>query len=653
MCPPSTTNDDATRATAKKSMSDDGSRASGTPSVGVSFEDLSYSVKIADKNSPLRDENGNFTILKHLSGSFLPGRLTALMGPSGSGKSTLLDVLAGRKSAGTVEGGGVLFNGRAPTRNDYKFSVGYVEQFDTLVGELTVENMLRYTAELKLPASTTPQEREDRVEEVIAMLNLESCRKTVIGGPLMRGVSGGQAKRINIGLALITRPPISFLDEPTSGLDSRTADEVVECLRQLAHEQGRTVVCTIHSPTGHAFSLFDDLYMIHRGELIYDGKVHAAQAYFEGHGAVRDVNASLPEWLVDLTSEMESIQQKRRSAAAAKGLQEDERDVSMHGGTSFVDLYQKSELKAVADANRVAALEEQKKVPPVNHKRDQQAPSELSKLVTLLKYRSSAHVQSAEFMGTRFGDKIIYGLLILSLYFGLGEQTDPQSIASVSSLLFFVSALSGYGAAAFVPTLNLERKLFYRELDDGCYSSTTYYVNKFIEEAVVALFTSGLFSVIVFFGVKLTGSFWWFFLNYYLTTLIGVILAYFFAAIVPSLEAANALLPTYVTICLYFGGLFIVFDKIPPGWEWFSWTSFMRYSWGAFMLSTYRDSDLAEVPVFFDANGNPQTILDFYGFDDGPIMDSLAACLGLLAALLGIFSVMGVLALVYIRHEKR
>jgi len=487
--------------------------------VGVVFEDLSYSVPIK------KDES--FTILKGLDGAFAPGKLVALMGPSGSGKSTLLDVLAGRKTAGNMKGK-VLFNGRAPTKDDQRFSVGYVEQFDTLVGELTVEKMLRYTAELKLPSSVSAQEREARVEEVIQMLNLESCRQTVIGSALSRGISGGQAKRVNIGLALITRPPVLFLDEPTSGLDSRVADEVIELLKQLAHKTNRTIICTIHSPTGHAFSLFDDLYMIHEGQTIYDGPVNTSQTYFENLGNTRDSEASLPEWLVDLTSDMESIQERK----------------STHGGgdtsqkkterTSFADSYQASEMKAEADRKRQSLLKTFDKEPTKASKSDR-APSEARRLMTLLKYRAVAHLGDAEFMGTRFGDKLVYALLSLSLYYGIGDETDPQSILSVSSLLFFIAALCGFGAAAFVPTLNLERKLFYRELADGCYNPTTYYFSKFIEEAVVALFTSTLFSSIVFYGLQLTGNFGIFLATYYLTTLIGVILAYAVSAAVPSL----------------------------------------------------------------------------------------------------------------------
>ncbi|KAL3916076.1 MAG: hypothetical protein SGILL_005343, partial [Bacillariaceae sp.] len=497
-------------------QNDKSSDADANAGVVVSFEKLSYSVNVGKKE-------GTLAILDNLSGSFVPGKLTALMGPSGSGKSTLLDILAGRKTSGAIEGE-LLIGGKAPTLDDVRYSLGYVEQFDTLHdANVNVPALrLRYTAELKLPSNVSAEERQARVEEVINMLDLESCRHTVIGSPLARGISGGQAKRVNIGLALLQKPPIVLLDEPTSGLDSRVADEVVELLRELAHTENRTIVCTIHSPTGHAFSCFDSLYMIHNGHTIYDGPVAKVQSYFENHGYERDADASLPEWLVDMTSDLQSVRNRRSAittgdeVSSRKSLPRTDTQSS-----SFIELFESSEVKRAADVSRkeLSKLSQDEGANTPAEKAKQQFPSEFSKLVTLLKYRMLAHYKDGEFLGTRFGDKIIYALLILSLYFGLGEQSDPQSIASISSLLFFISALCGFGAAAFVPTLNLERKLFYRELSDGCYSPATYYFSKFIEEAVIAVFTSALFSAIVFFGVKFTGNFGIFFVNYYLTTL--------------------------------------------------------------------------------------------------------------------------------------
>jgi len=202
--------------------------------------------------------------------------------------------------------------------------------------------MLSYTSELKLSAELTSKERKDRVEEVIGMLNLESCRNTVIGNSLFRGVSGGQAKRVNIGLALITRPRVIFLDEPTSGLDSRTANEVVELLKNLAMEGTRTIVCTIHSPTGLAFTRFDDLHMLDDGKTVFDGPTADVQAYFEAHGNnTRGEECSLPEWLVDLTSELPA-QYKSTSITDVEGSGE---IATANNDRTFSELYYVSEKK--------------------------------------------------------------------------------------------------------------------------------------------------------------------------------------------------------------------------------------------------------------------------------------------------------------------
>lgn len=600
----------------------------GLAGVPVTFTDLRYTVKV--KKQP-------FAILSGISGHFQPGRLTALMGPSGSGKTTLMDILAGRKTgAGKLEGE-VLFGGSVVAKSSLRHLCGYVEQFDTLVNELTVEQMLMYTAELKLPRSLGRQEKKQRCEEVIELLRLQKCRSTVIGNQLQRGISGGQAKRVNIALALITRPKVVFLDEPTSGLDSRMANEVCILLKDLAKE-GATVIATVHAPTSFAFSLFDDLFMLQAGgRIIYNGEVADARGHFEaaGHAFPAEKGYSLPDWLVDTTC----------------GHGADAMDQSEKEPTDFAKVWDetKASERAQAHASTVAGL----KAGPMDIKSlPARGPGQLHALRTLLAYRMTTHYRSGEFLGPRFGDKIFMSLLTMSLYWGIGDKPDAQSIQSTAAVLYFFTALCGYGAAAFVPSLTLERPLFYRERADGCYTAVVYYLSKFFEEAILCTLTSLVFSAIVFFVMKLQGSFVIFAVSYFLTTMVGIVLAYAVAAFAPNMEAANALLPTYVTTCMYFGGLFLVFDKIPTGWQWYSWTSFLRYAWGALMINQFQDQPTGMLKVFFDDHGNPIDVMEFYGLDEG-IMKSLGACLGFLAGLCLIFGALGALFLTFVSHVKR
>jgi len=599
--------------------------------VACTIDSVTYTV--GSKKKP-------YTILNNVSGIFKPSRMTALMGPSGSGKTTLLDVVAGRKNSGKISGD-IKFGGQKPSKSTLRNAVGYVEQFDTLVGELTVRDMLMYTAALRLPTTMTTAEKKTRVDEVIATLGLAVCEHTVIGSPLQRGISGGQAKRVNIGLAMITRPAVIFLDEPTSGLDSFMANEVALSLSALAKE-GRTIVCTIHSPTSFAFSLFDDLLMLKKGQVTYHGPVGGVASYLQTTCAVplpKGHFFSLPEWLVDVTSGGGYT----ATATAADGAAGEAKD--------WAALFAKSELHKAAASELQAAAAGEADVAVLTSERSMPGPA--SQLATLLRYRMTTHYKSGEFLGPRIGDKIVFGLLILALYWGIGNEESTQSIQSTASLLYFISALCGYGAAAFVPSLTLDRPLFYRELADGCYSPAVYYLSKFIEEAFLCIFTSLLFSVIVFFGVNLQGSFWVFASVYYLTTMNGITLAYAVAALVPSMDAANALLPTLVTTWMYFGGLFLLFDKIPSYLLWASWTSFLRYSWGAQMLNQYGNSTVGEYGAYWDEDAEEVvTVLPFYGLE-GDIMGSTGVCVALLATCTLFFATCGACVLGTVRHQSR
>ena len=177
-----------------------------TKGIRVSVRNLTYTVQ------SFRDKKETAVLLNDVSGMFNPGEMTALLGPSGSGKTTFLDLVSGRKTVGEIDGA-IHFGGKAPTTRFLRRHTGYVEQFDTLISALTVHEMLMYTAELKRPLEESAESKEAACEKLLHDLGLAGARDVLVGSEMVKGISGGQAKRLNIAVALITDPSVLFLDE--------------------------------------------------------------------------------------------------------------------------------------------------------------------------------------------------------------------------------------------------------------------------------------------------------------------------------------------------------------------------------------------------------------------------------------------------------
>ncbi|CAI9781290.1 unnamed protein product [Fraxinus pennsylvanica] len=212
-------------------------------------------------------------LLNEITGYALPGRIMAVMGPSGSGKSTLLDSLAGRLSGNVIMTGNVLLNGRKKRLN--YGGVAYVTQEDVFLGTLTVRETITYSAQLRLPSNITKDEANEIIENTIIEMGLQECADQIIGNWHVRGISGGEKKRLSIAVEILTQPRILFLDEPTSGLDSASSFFVVQALKNVACS-GRTIVASIHQPSSEVFALFDDLLLLSCGEKIYFGEAKMA-----------------------------------------------------------------------------------------------------------------------------------------------------------------------------------------------------------------------------------------------------------------------------------------------------------------------------------------------------------------------------------------
>lgn len=240
----------------------------------LTFRDVSYSVVV---NNPQTGKKETKTILKKVSGRVEPNEMCALMGASGAGKSTLLDVLADRKTTGVVSGE-IYINGKARTKSMMK-STAYVMQDNAHIGALTVRETLYFAALLRLPQTMTEQAKEERIEDIMRILGLNHIANSIVGDEERRGISGGQKKRLSIGVEIIHLPQMIFLDEPTTGLDSAIAFEVMFAVRQIANQQ-RTVLCTIHQPSTLTFDLFDKVMLLGAGQMFYYGKRQAIVSYF-------------------------------------------------------------------------------------------------------------------------------------------------------------------------------------------------------------------------------------------------------------------------------------------------------------------------------------------------------------------------------------
>lgn len=220
-------------------------------------------------------------LLDDVSFSILPGELVGLLGPSGSGKTTLLTCLCGVQFAD-----GVYFNG-APLRQAAASCtnvIGYVPQDDVLYPELTVRETLFWSARLRLDSHTSNERIHEKISEVCSMLGLVDKTSgldlldTIVGSPEHRTLSGGQRKRVNLALELLTDPLILFLDEPTSGLSSQDTRMVMSVLRRIADEKGISIVVTIHQPSQKVYAMFDQTLYLKTGKLVWFGPAHPGSA---------------------------------------------------------------------------------------------------------------------------------------------------------------------------------------------------------------------------------------------------------------------------------------------------------------------------------------------------------------------------------------
>jgi len=477
----------------------------------------------------------------------------------------------------------------------------YVMQDDVILSTLTPREAITFSASLRLPESTPEEQRQQRIEEVLDELNLRKCQDTQIGKPgIKRGVSGGERKRVAIGIELVTNPSLLFLDEPTTGLDSFTAKQVVVILRKLA-ASGRTIVCTIHQPNSQIFHLFDHLLLLAKGHMIYNGLTRDVMKYFHDIGTEPPALMNPADWFMDILH-------------LKPGDKEGEERVE-----GLIVAFQKSDqLKQLKQTEimsfKTDAEEEQKEAA---------YPTSYKTQMRLLTQRGWKHmIREPLKMKAEGGQLLFLALLVGLIYLRLENNQDDLQNKMASIFFCLVTVMFG-SITSIISTFPNEKVLFFREIGSRMYHPAAYWLSFFVVEfpthVLLAIIQGTIFYWMVGFRSDV-GKFFIFIVACVISTNIGEAIGFVIGVVAPTPEVAIALGPVVMSPLMMFNGFTLTVKSCPVYFVWMVYISCTRWAFQIALLNEFTDlkldcSEDQEIDgVCRTSNGNQ--IIEQLGLDD-------------------------------------
>eukprot|EP00732_Lithocolla_globosa_P002647 Lithocolla_globosa_v1_NODE_1805_length_2322_cov_7.930304.p1 type:complete len:696 gc:universal NODE_1805_length_2322_cov_7.930304:2270-183(-) len=554
----------------------DNSKLSENLRVRITFSNVGYTVPAV-----------SYPLMEAASGRLDSGVLTAIMGPSGSGKSTLLDILADRKRVGTVTGTIKVNGTERQSVKHFKRTIGYVTQEDIFPPTLKVGEALWFYVNCRLPHLAW-EKRNGYVQDTLRILGLTELAGTYIGGAMeggliIRGVSGGQRKRVSIGCALVSQPRVLFLDEPTSGLDSFSAEYVMQGLKDLA-ESGRTIATVIHQPRSSIVKMIDHLILVVRGYIVYSGTPLEVVSFMEDLGAPQFDGLTNPadyvldyfaEFSRERASELFNTKIKTAKLAIESGrpptaIHHDEQTIWQKIYAFFAITFYLT-LRTVRDSFRNYGN-------AVN--------------------RILMHAITAVFVG------------LLGLDVGEGQS----DVLSKVSLLFIMGVTLFLLPYTIVSLLAGSRLFFNRERTNQLYGPLNYLIAYCFSEFVVISISATIFTVIAapMVGATNIGNLLLLLISFDINAHLATIML---ANLAPAPDVIFTMGSGFGVVSMLFAGYFVTIDDMESFISWLRYISYTRYYYEAAMFNEYGDNrtldcDLDNPAMCVFPNG--QSVLDFF-----------------------------------------
>ncbi|KAG2505150.1 hypothetical protein JM18_009524 [Phytophthora kernoviae] len=608
-------------------------------------------------------------ILKNICGRFTPGKITLLLGQPGSGKSALMKMLSGRfpmtKNI-TVEGD-ISFN-NVPEKqilDRLPQFVSYVNQRDKHFPTLTVKETLQYAhtfcggdlmqngkGMLDMGSRHNDVEALEAAGKIFAnypdiilhQLGLQICQDTIVGDAMLRGISGGEKKRVTTGEMEFGMKYISLMDEISTGLDSAAAYDIVDTQRSIAQRLHKTVIIALLQPSPEIFSLFDDVMILNEGELMYHGPCSQVEGYFETLGFKCPPGRDIADYLLDLGTREQRRYEVPRPAKQPRSASEFAEYFRMS------QIYQETlaALEAPYDSQLLESVKDTMDPMPAFQQPLVDSVRTLLARSLVITYRNKPFIFGRLMMIT------IMGFLYCTIFY----QFNPTQISVVMGVMFATVMFLSMGQGAQIPVYIASRDIFYKQCRANFYRTGSYVVATTISQIPMAIAETIVFGGIVYWICGFASDAKLFIIFEVVVFLSNLAMGMWFFFLAGVCANENVVMPVgmvSILVFIIFAGFIVTKDQIPDYLIWAHWISPITWGLKALAINQYRSSDFdvcvydgVEYCTKYGLNMG-EYYLNLFGIETGK--EWVAYGIIYLVAIYVVFMFLSYLALEYVRYE--
>uniref|UniRef100_A0A0P5TXD4 Protein white n=1 Tax=Daphnia magna TaxID=35525 RepID=A0A0P5TXD4_9CRUS len=540
-----------------------------TQPVTYSWENIEIYLETSQGNCFKRSPPVQKRILDNVTGCVRPGEFLAIMGASGAGKTTLLNCLTFRNTGKLKISGERFLNGAKVNTDTLARISGYVQQDDLFIPTLTVKEHLEFQALLRMEKHLNYDERMIRVGEVIHELGLKKCENTVIGNPErgIKGISGGERKRLAFASEVLTNPSLMFCDEPTSGLDSYMAQNIVQVLKNIA-STGKTVVCTIHQPSSEVFALFDRILLMAEGRTAFLGPASDALSFFSSQGLPCPPNYNPADYYIHTLATVpgQEIESRKKSKEICDSYE------SSQAGQQILEI-----VKANRSLNSTESQEFE--LAEVKAKKSPYKASWFAQFRAVLWRSVISVLREPVVLRVKAFQTIFISAIIALIY--QGQTLEFDNVRNIQGALFiFLTNMTFQNVFGVVNAITGELPIFLREHFNGMYRTDIYFICKSIADLPLFILFPFIFVLIPYFAIGLNPAADRFFIACGITILVANVASSFgfmISCLAGTTDVALALAPPLIIPLLLFGGFFLSNEDVPVYFDWMRYISWFMY----------------------------------------------------------------------------